>query len=201
MERRVSLPEVYFDDERVVFEGTAPSRFDELIGLLHGAAEAAGRIVAEVQVDGVAVADGDDVGALETMKRIDLRTITVREALRRMCGGFARRLAETAKELEILDREVLRNAWSSRRARCIAWAEACGALVQETGAASSREEVDPWREGLETKGAAVVGAMERWVEAVALGDSARVCVCGERELVPALRRFESVFAEIEGALG
>ncbi|MGH8018567.1 MAG: hypothetical protein ACREIA_09790 [Opitutaceae bacterium] len=190
------MTEIFFDDEAVVFEGEAPRTVGELVTLCQENAGARQRVVSEILCDGSPCEGVEAARELASVGRVAVRTVSIREALRAVTAQSASSLEAAKRELAGLDREVLRSPWTVVRDRCIDLAGNLGATLEQGAALAGRAEIEGLQGELDGVMTRAADALEAWIEQIAAGEAAGVCLQGETKLAPRLMEFTDVLARV-----
>lgn len=151
--------------------------------------------MAEVLVDGRAIAEGAAPGGLDGAGRIDVRTVSVAEAVARIAEECARKAGAIRARVDALANEVLRVAWPQAGAACAGLGGELGRLAEDAGGLATHA-------GSGSAMAQALGGLgdsvDRWVDAVQAQDAAAVCLRLHHEMGPALGALEEAARRLAG---
>lgn len=168
------------DGEPLAFSGREPASLDELVSLVAPALGGQGRVLAEVRIDGAAVADPAGASGWSAAKTIDVFSIPIAEAIARIALDCEQRLAAIVPEAERIACEVLRRPWGEVAGACADLAGSIGETVRDAG--GMIENVPE----LQPAATALADAVHGWIAAIEARDSGLVCIGLDRSVLPAL---------------
>jgi len=175
------VAEIYLDGEAVQFDGPAPSSWEQLLALIEQSLAASGRVLAGAAIDGVGVEAAADPSRYAAAARIDVRSLSLAEAVAQVSGDCARRARELGAEGGELCQAVVRQPWPGVVAGVLAFGGRLGEFLQQASGLVSDAGWAACADELTT-------ALGPWMDAVAASDAAEVCVRLDRDILPVLER-------------